>query len=176
MHRHSTNRYFSCFASAAFGLRPKRISSSSSPILLEASKAAALERRQLPNRSGALAYKKGMSAIYLPTGERIPCTLLQLDRLQVSGVKTKDVHGYWAVQVGMGWKSPRNISRPMLGHYESCNIAPKQLLREFRVKDECGLLRPGMEIKADHFIVGQYVDVRAGCKGKGFAGVLSKFD
>lgn len=162
---------FSTTSVAAFGLRPKRVSSSGSPALLEASRAAALVRKQLPARSGALAYKTGMTAIYQPDGKRIPCTVLQLDRVQVTATKTRQDHGYWAVQVGLGWRNPKNITRPMLGHYEKCGVAPKKLLREFRVKGEEGLLQPGTEIKADHFIVGQYVDVRANNKGKGFAGV-----
>jgi large subunit ribosomal protein L3 len=162
---------FTTSAPNAFGLRPKRISSSGSPVLLEASRAAALVRRQLPNRTGALAYKTGMTAIYTPEGVRIPCTVLQLDRVQVTAVKNRQTHGYWAVQVGLGWRNPKNITRPMLGHYENCGVAPKMLLREFRVKDQTGLLPPGTQITADHFMVGQFVDVRANSKGKGFAGV-----
>lgn len=162
---------FSTTPAAAFGLRPKRVSSSGSPVLLEASRAAALERRQLPARSGALAYKTGMTAIYQADGTRIPCTVLQLDRVQVTAVKNRKTHGYWAVQVGMGWRNPKNITRPMQGHYEACKVAPKKLLREFRVSGEEGLLKPGTQITADHFMVGQFVDVRATSKGKGFAGV-----
>lgn len=148
-----------------------RVSSSGSPVLLEASKSAALLRRNCPNRVGALAYKQGMTAVYKETGERIPCTVLQLDRVQVTATKERSTHGYWAVQVGLGWKNPKNVTRPLLGHYEVCGVAPKKILQEFRVKDQAGLLLPGTQIKADHFIVGQHVDVRANCKGKGFAGV-----
>lgn len=149
----------------------KRVSSSTSPTLLAASKAAALERRRASHRVGALAYKKEMTAIFLPNGQRIPCTVLQLDRVQVMAVKTKKEHGYWACQVGSGWRNPKNITKPMLGHYEVCGVAPKKHLREFRVKDEAGLMRPATVIGADHFVEGQYVDVKANCKGKGFAGV-----
>lgn len=144
-------------------------------MLLEASRAAALARRQLPDRTGALAYKTGMTAIYTPEGVRIPCTVLQLDRVQVTAVKDRKTHGYWAVQVGLGWRNPKNVTRPMLGHYENCGVAPKKLLREFRVKDEKGLLSPGTQIKADHFLVGQFVDVRANSKGKGFAGGMKRW-
>jgi large subunit ribosomal protein L3 len=112
-----------------------------------------------------------MTAIYNPDGVRIPCTVLQLDRVQVTAVKDRQVHGYWAVQVGLGWRNPKNVTRPMLGHYENCGVAPKKLLREFRVADQSGLVAPGTQITADHFSVGQFVDVRANSKGKGFAGV-----
>lgn len=59
----------------------------------------------------------------------------------------------------------------MLGHFEVAGVAPKEYLREFRVKGEEGLLAPGTIFTADFFIEGQYVDVRANCKGHGFAGV-----
>lgn len=59
----------------------------------------------------------------------------------------------------------------MLGHFEVCGVAPKKVVKEFRVKDEAGLLKSATVISADHFIEGQYVDVQANCKGKGFAGV-----
>ncbi|KAF8544086.1 mitochondrial 54S ribosomal protein YmL9 [Trichophaea hybrida] len=166
---------FSISASNSFGLRPKRVSSSGSPVLLEASRTAALARRQLPNRTGTLAYKTGMTAIYNLDGVRVPCTVLQLDRVQVTAVKDRQTHGYWAVQVGLGWRNPKNVTRPMLGHYENCGVAPKKLLREFRVADQSGLMPPGTQIKADHFSVGQFVDVRANSKGKGFAGGMKRW-
>jgi len=166
---------FSTSVPNAFGLRPKRVSSSGSPTLLEASRAAALTRRQLPRRTGALAFKEGMTAIYNPDGVRVPCTVLLLDRVQVTAVKNRKIHGYWAVQVGLGWRNPKNITRPMLGHFEKGGVAPKKLLREFRVSDESGLLAPGTQITADHFSAGQFVDVRADCKGKGFAGGMKRW-
>lgn len=143
--------------------------------LLETSKAAALLRKQLPLRAGVLATKIGMTAIYHPSGERVPCTVLQLDRPQVMGHKTAEQHGYWAVQIGSGHRPARNITKPMLGHFNACAVCPKTEIAEFRVKGKEGLLPPGTLLKPDHFSVGQYVDVRATCKGKGFAGVWSPF-
>lgn len=139
--------------------------------LLESSQAAALLRKQLPVRAGVVATKKGMTALYQPTGERIPCTVLQLDRVQVMGVKRADKHAYWAVQVGTGYRKPGNITKPMLGHFYACGVSPKSHIVEFRVKGQEGLLPPGTVLKPDHFVEGQYVDVRANTKGKGFAGV-----
>jgi len=139
--------------------------------LLESSQAAALLRKQLPARTGVVATKVGMTALYQPTGERIPCTVLQLDRVQVMGVKRADKHAYWAVQVGTGYRKPENITKPMLGHFYACGVSPKSNIVEFRVKGEEGLLPPSTVLKPDHFVEGQYVDVRANTKGKGFAGV-----
>lgn len=143
--------------------------------LLESSQAAALLRKQLPQRTGVLAIKQGMTALFQPTGERIPCTVLQLDRVQVMGVKTVQRHGYWAVQVGLGYKKPENTKKPMLGHFHVSGVSPKSDIAEFRVKGEEGLLPAGTILKPDHFTEGQYVDVRANCKGKGFAGVRPRF-
>ncbi|KAI5840654.1 mitochondrial 54S ribosomal protein YmL9 [Morchella snyderi] len=166
---------FSTSSQVAFGgVKMKRVSSSTSPTLLAASKAAALERRRVPQRVGALAFKKEMTAVYLPNGQRIPCTILQLDRVQVMAPKNKKEHGYWACQVGLGWKAPKNITKPMLGHYEKFGVAPKKTIKEFRVKDESGILPPGTIISADHFVEGQYVDIWATCKGKGFAGGMKR--
>ncbi|KAF8474956.1 translation protein [Kalaharituber pfeilii] len=142
--------------------------------LLESSQAAALLRKQLPARTGVIATKKGMTAIYQPSGERIPCTVLQLDRVEVMGVKTVKEHGYWAVQVGAGWRHPRNATKPMLGHFAACGVSPKEEVHEFRVSGEKGLLPAGTLLKPDHFKEGQYVDVRANCKGKGFAGGMKR--
>lgn len=109
------------------------------------------------------------------SGVRTPCTVLQLDRVQVVGHKTRKRHGYYAVCVGHGERNQKNISRPMLGHYSVQGVAPKRHLREFRVADQAGLLAVGEEIGADWFMEGQFVDTRSHCKGKGFQGVMKRW-
>lgn len=119
-----------------------------------------------------LATKKGMTAMYDPeTGIRTPCTVLQLDRCQVISHKTRDIHGYWAVQVGTGMRAAKNITRPELGHYAKAGVSPKKQVMEFRVKGADGLPPVGVELKADWFKVGQYVDTQSKNRGFGFAGV-----
>ncbi|KAL3456813.1 mitochondrial 54S ribosomal protein YmL9 [Aspergillus heterothallicus] len=145
--------------------------------ILQSTQAAALERKAatLPLRTGAVTIKKGMSAIYdTETGNRIPCTVLQLDRVQVIGHKRVDVHGYWAVQIGSGWKHQRNVTKAMLGHFAGQGVSPKRHVYEFRVKDENGLLPVGKMVNADWFQEGQFVDARSNTKGKGFAGVMKR--
>ena len=130
----------------------------------------------LPMRTGALATKKGMSALYDPaTGVRTPCTVLQLDRVQVLAHKTMKKHGYYAVQVGCGWRHPDNVTKPMLGHFSKCESPPKRHVVEFRVRGRGGLIPIGTELKADHFFEGQFVDTRSNCKGKGFQGVMKRW-
>ena len=145
--------------------------------ILESSTAAALERKAYttPLRTGALGTKKGMTALYnADTGKRHACTVVQLDRVQVVAHKTRPNNGYWAVQVGSGWKHPSNVTRPLLGHYAQNAVSPKRHLVEFKVRDERGLLAIGEVIGAGWFQEGQFVDARANCKGKGFAGVMKK--
>ncbi|RDW59385.1 mitochondrial 54S ribosomal protein uL3m [Aspergillus mulundensis] len=167
----------------AFGIRslnpPKHSKFNDGPDLpiLKSSPAAALERKAntLPLRTGAIAIKNGMTAIFDPdTGKRIPCTVLQLDRVQVIAHKTVDVHGYYAVQMGAGWKHPSNVTKALLGHYSGQGVSPKRHVYEFRVKDRSGLLPVGELVSADWFQEGQYVDARSNTKGKGFAGVMKR--
>ncbi|KAF3936436.1 hypothetical protein ABW19_dt0204653 [Dactylella cylindrospora] len=142
--------------------------------LLESSPLAALMRRRDPFRTGVIAIKKGMTALFDDKGTRIPCTILQIDRCQVMYNKTRRDHGYWAVQVGAGERHPGNVTKPMLGHFAGCQTSPKQVVREFRIRDERGLMKPGTVLKANWFRKGQLVDLRANCKGKGFAGGMKR--
>jgi large subunit ribosomal protein L3 len=146
--------------------------------VLEQSPAAALARKDytLPLRTGALGVKKGMTALYDPdTGIRTPCTVVQFDRVQVVSHKTREKHGYYAVQVGSGWKQPQNVGRPLLGHFAGNGVSPKRFVAEFRVKNESGLLKVGEEIGPEWFLEGQFVDARSDCKGKGWAGGMKKW-
>lgn len=157
--------------------KPSRFNVGPGLPVLESSTTAALRRKanSLPLRSGAIATKKGMTAIYdADTGKRTPCTVLQLDRVEVVSHKTRQKHGYFAVQVGSGWKHPSNMTKSLLGHFSANGLSPKRHVFEFRVKDESGLLPVGESIQANWFQVGQYVDARSNTKGKGFAGVMKR--
>lgn len=158
--------------------RPNRFNTGPDLPLLKATAEAALQRKlkSLPLRTGAVAIKKGMTALFDPqTGERIPATVLQLDRVQVISHKTIEKHGYYAVQVGCGWKHPSNVAKALLGHFSANTISPKRHVYEFRVRDEKGLLPIGQIINADWFQEGQFVDSRSNSKGKGFQGVMKRW-
>jgi large subunit ribosomal protein L3 len=146
--------------------------------VLGSSPAAALARKDytLPLRTGALAIKKGMTALYDPeTGKRTPCTVLQLDRVQVISHKTRDKHGYFAVQMGSGWRHPSNVNRGTLGHFAAQEVSPKRFVAEFRVKNEDGLLKVGASIGPEWFLEGQFVDTRSNCRGMGWAGGMKRW-
>lgn len=138
--------------------------------------AAALARKEAttPPRTGVLAIKKGMSAVFRGKN-RIPCTVLQMDRVQVLAGRTREKNGYWAVQVGMGSKKADNVDNAQLGYYEAKGVPPKRHVSEFRVKNEEAILPVGTELAPDWFVKGQYVDVRGDTHGKGFAGVMKRW-
>lgn len=156
--------------------KPNRFNQPNSGLpVLTTGPAAALKRREntTPLRTGVLATKKGMTSVFV--GKlRVPCTVLQLDQVQVVATKTREKHGYWAVQIGSGARAARNVTSPQLGYYEAKGIAPKTELAEFKVRGEEGLLPVGVQLLPDWFKTGQYVDVRAKSRGMGFAGGMKR--
>jgi large subunit ribosomal protein L3 len=113
-----------------------------------------------------------MSAIFDPvTGDRIPVTVLVIDRTQVMAHKTLDIHGYWAVVIGYGYRPEYRFKPAELGVFKSAGVAGKEDIGEFKVLGKDGLVDVGTELKADWFQVGQWVDVQGTAKGKGFQGV-----
>jgi large subunit ribosomal protein L3 len=137
--------------------------------------AAALKRREntTPLRSGVLATKKGMTSVFVGKA-RVPCTVLQLDQVQVVANKTRGKNGYWAVQIGTGSRPVKNVTSPLLGYYEAKGMAPKAELAEFTVRGEDGLLPIGAHLQPDWFQLGQYVDVKSRSRGQGFAGGMKR--
>lgn len=134
-------------------------------------------RRWLPLRCGALSKKEGMMPFFDETnGKRIAATVLKLDNVEVLMHRTVRENGYFACQIGYGSKHPAKVSRQLLGHFASKLVNPKEKVSEFRVKSKSGLLPLGTLIKPSFFHPGQYVDLRSISKGKGFAGVMKKYN
>src|SRR5216110_715802 len=126
-------------------------------------------------RSGVIAQKMGMTRIFTEAGEHVPVTVLRLANCQVVAHRTKDKGGYVALQLGSGIRKVKNVSKAERGHFAVAKIEPKRKLAEFRVSED-GLIPVGAEITADHFIVGQYVDVTGTSIGKGFAGGMKRWN
>lgn len=157
--------------------RPNRFNRGHDLPILGSTPAAALARKAFttPLRSGAIGIKKGMTALYdTATGNRSACTVIQMDRVQVVCHKTRQRNGYFAVQVGSGWKHPSNVTKPLLGHFAGNHVSPKRHMVEFKVRDESGLLDIGEMIGASWFQEGQFVDARANSRGMGFAGGMKR--
>jgi large subunit ribosomal protein L3 len=126
-------------------------------------------------RSGVIAQKVGMTRIFTDAGEHVPVTVLKLSNCQVVGHRTKDKNGYVALQLGAGTRKVKNVPRAERGHFAVAKVEPKRKMVEFRV-DEKAMIPVGAEITADHFIVGQFVDVTGTSTGKGFAGGMKRWN
>jgi large subunit ribosomal protein L3 len=126
-------------------------------------------------RSGVIAQKVGMTRIFTDAGEHVPVTVLRLANCQVVGHRTKDKNGYVALQLGSGTRKPKTLTRAERGNFAIAKVEPKRKLAEFRVNEEA-LIPIGAEITADHFIVGQFVDVTGTSIGKGYAGGMKRWN
>jgi large subunit ribosomal protein L3 len=126
-------------------------------------------------RSGVIAQKVGMTRVFTEAGEHVPVTVLRLGQCQVVGHRTKDKNGYVALQLGAGSRKVKNLTKPVRGNFAVAKVEPKRKLAEFRVSDDA-LIPVGAEITADHFVVGQFVDVTGTSIGKGFAGPMKRWN
>jgi len=126
-------------------------------------------------RTGVIAQKMGMTRVFDEFGQHIPVTVLKIDALQVVANRTAEKDGYNAVQLGYGNAKAKRVSKSLQGHFAKAKVAPKKKLVEFRVSADA-VLEVGQEIRADHYVPGQFVDVAAQTKGKGFAGVMKRWN
>ena len=126
-------------------------------------------------RSGVIAQKVGMTRVFSASGEHVPVTVLKLEGCQVVAHKTKEANGYTSLQLGVGHAKVRNVSKAERGRFAIAKVEPKMKIAEFRVAED-QVIPVGAEITADHFVVGQYVDVTGTTIGKGFAGVMKKWN
>ena len=126
-------------------------------------------------RSGVLAQKVGMTRLFTESGEHVPVTVLRLANCQVVAHRSTDKNGYVALQLGSGTRKPGTMTKAERGHFATAQVEPKRKLAEFRVQ-ESDLIPIGAEITADHFAVGQFVDVTGISIGKGFAGPMKRWN
>jgi large subunit ribosomal protein L3 len=126
-------------------------------------------------RTGLIAKKLGMTTTYSEDGEETAVTVLQVENCQVVSKKTVEKNGYNALELGVGKARVKNTNKARRGHYAKAKVEPKQKVVEFRVAENA-LLEPGTEILAGHFVAGQYVDIAGQTIGKGFAGVMKRWN
>ena len=124
----------------------------------------------------ALIGKKiGMTQIFDEKGKVVPVTVVEAGPCVVSQVKTVETDGYTAIQMGFGDIKPKHVTKPLQGHFKKADVAPKRILKEFRF-DDCAAYELGQVIKADLFEIGDKVDVTGKSKGKGYAGVIKRWN
>lgn len=123
---------------------------------------------------GTIGEKIGMTQYFLGDGSAVGATVVKSEPAVVVQVKTEDVDGYNAVQIGYGDTEKRKLTEPMKGHFDKYGIQPKKFLTEFRVED-AEQHSSGGEVSVEIFETGEAVDVSGNTKGKGFQGVVKRW-
>ena len=122
--------------------------------------------------SGLIGKKIGMTSIYDENGKNLPCTVIEAGPCVVTQLKTNEVDGYSAVQLGFTDKNEKHTTKAEAGHFKKSKSSAKQKLIEFQDFDQD--LNLGDNITVDHFAEGEFVDVSGTSKGKGFQGVVKR--
>jgi large subunit ribosomal protein L3 len=126
---------------------------------------------------GIIGRKAGMTRIIGDDGVTVPVTVIAVEPNRVTQVKTADADGYRALQVTTGSRRPSRVTRPMAGHYAKAGTEAGRGLWEFRLADGEGEdIQVGSEISVGLFEAGQRVDVTGTSIGKGFAGVIKRYN
>ena len=126
-------------------------------------------------QKGLIGKKIGMTQLFDESGKVIPVTVVEAGPCVVVQKKTTENDGYEAVQVGFGDVKVQRVNKPQAGHFKKADVAPKKVLKEFRL-DDCAALNVGDILKADVFAVGDRVDVVGTSKGKGTAGAIKRWN
>jgi len=127
-------------------------------------------------RTGVIAKKVGMTRLFQEDGRHVPVTVLALEGCQVTAHRTVERDGYFSVQVGAGQAKQKNVNKPQREAFAQAEVGLKQKVAEFRVDSADALLAVGSTISAEHFIAGQLVDISGHTQGKGFAGVMKRWN
>ncbi|NAS14201.1 50S ribosomal protein L3 [Poritiphilus flavus] len=122
--------------------------------------------------SGLIGKKVGMTSIFDENGKNIPCTVIEAGPCVVTQVRTEEVDGYNALQLGFDDKAEKRANKAEMGHMKKAGTSPKKKVVEFREFE--GEHKLGDTIGVDLFVEGEFVDVSATSKGKGFQGVVKR--
>ena len=125
-------------------------------------------------KKGLIGKKIGMTQLFDENGKVIPVTVVEAGPCTVVQKKTIENDGYEAIQVGFGDIKVQRVNKPMAGHFKKADVAPKKVLKEFRLENIADV-NVGDILKADTFAVGDKVDVVGTSKGKGTAGVIKRW-
>lgn len=126
-------------------------------------------------KKGLIGKKIGMTQIFDEAGNVIPVTVVEAGPCTVTQIKTMENDGYEAIQVGFSDVKVSRVNKPMKGHFDKADVAPKKTLKEFRL-DSIDGIEVGNILKADTFEVGEVVDVKGTSKGHGTAGAIKRWN
>ena len=124
-------------------------------------------------RSGLITTKMGMTRLYDDAGVAHAVTVLSVGDCAVIGNRTTDKNGYVANVLGIREAKAKHIAKPQAVAAEKAGVKPYRKIVEFRVSDDC-VIPVGTPLMASHFVAGQFVDVQATSKGKGFQGAMKR--
>ena len=122
---------------------------------------------------GLIGKKIGMTSIFSEEGKNIPCTILEVGPCKVTQVKTKEVDGYSSIQLGFSEQKESRVSKAALGHFKRSKSAPMRKLVEFPADSDFSL---GDTVNVDIFSEGDFVTIAGTSKGKGFQGVVKRYN
>lgn len=126
-------------------------------------------------KKAIIGKKIGMTQIFDENGKVLPVTVVEAGPCVVTQKKTVESDGYDAIQVGFGDVREKLVNKPAKGHFAKAGVSLRRTLKEFRLEDTSAY-EVGQEIKADLFAVGDKVDVSGVSKGKGFQGVIKRWN
>jgi large subunit ribosomal protein L3 len=124
---------------------------------------------------GILGQKLGMTRIFDDDGKSVPVTVIAAGPCPVVDVRTPEKNGYSAILLGFGEVKPSRVNKPMKGTFERAGMAPCRWLREFRI-DNAADYKVGQAVDVSAFAAGEEVSVTGTSKGKGFAGVMKRYN
>ena len=125
---------------------------------------------------GIIGKKCGMTRVFTDDGKSVPVTIIHANPNQINRIKTLETDGYNAIQVTTNKISPK-ITKPVKGQFSKSNITPRTKLHEFRIdENESEQVEIGKEITVNYFKIGELIDVVGRTIGKGFAGVIKRYN
>ncbi|MHB1146381.1 MAG: 50S ribosomal protein L3 [Lutibacter sp.] len=122
--------------------------------------------------SGLIGRKIGMTSLFDENGKNIPCTVIEAGPCVVTQVRTLEVDGYKALQLGFDDKTAKSSNKALDGHFKKAGTIAKKKVIEFQEFEESHKL--GDQLTVDLFVEGEFVDISATSKGKGFQGVVKR--
>lgn len=124
---------------------------------------------------GIVGRKSGMTRVFNDKGASIPVTVVEVEPNRITQIKTDEIDGYSAVQVTVGARRPSRISKSEAGHFAKAGVEAGRGVWELRL-DTSTEVKVGENIAVDQFSIGQKVDVTGVSKGKGYAGVIKRWN
>ena len=125
---------------------------------------------------GLVGRKSGMTRVFTEDGASVPVTVVEIAPNRVTQIKELETDGYRAIQVTAGSRKASKVSKPEAGHFAKAGVAAGEGLWEFRLDGSDEAFEVGSELTVDRFEQGQKVDVAGRSKGKGFSGVVKRWN